>query len=106
MQSHVALLGPGWAEARDDEGNRRLDSQDDWVRLEIARALNRGITVISVRINGADLPKKSSLPEDIRGLLDHQATVVTNTGFRNEMAGLFATSVKSQSQKNRQEGCG
>jgi hypothetical protein len=84
----LALLGPGWAEARDDEGHRRLDRQDDWVRLEIARALDRGITVIPVRINGADLPKKSSLPEDIQGLLDHQATTITNTGFRNEMAGL------------------
>jgi hypothetical protein len=28
------------------------------------------------------------LPDDIQGLLDHQATSVTTTGFRNEMAGL------------------
>jgi formylglycine-generating enzyme required for sulfatase activity len=58
------------------------------VRLEISRALNRGITVIPVRVGGAELPAKPDLPEDIRGLVDHQAALVTTTGFRNEMAGL------------------
>jgi len=41
----LALIGPRWLDARDDAGNRRLDDPNDWVRLEIARALKRGITV-------------------------------------------------------------
>ena len=84
----LALLGPGWISAKDDEGQRRLDSPNDWVRLEIGRALARGITVIPVRVNGADLPKRATLPTDIQSLLDHQAVSVTNTSFRNDMAGL------------------
>ena len=32
--------------------------------------------------------KKTLLPLDIQGLLDHQATTVSVNGFRNEMAGL------------------
>ena len=84
----LVLIGTGWINAQDDQGRRRLDNPDDWVRLEIARALKRGITVIPVRVGAAELPKKAILPEDIQGLLDNQATSVTTTGFRNDMAGL------------------
>jgi formylglycine-generating enzyme required for sulfatase activity len=84
----LAVIGPGWVDARDEERHRRLEDPADWVRLEVSRALQRGITVIPVRVGGADLPKRSALPEDLRGLLDHQAVSVTTGGFRNEMAGL------------------
>jgi hypothetical protein len=84
----LVLIGPNWLNAKDDLGNRRLDDPYDWVRLEIATALKHQITIIPVRINGTDLPLKSALPEDIRGLLNYQAVSVTHLGFRHEMAGL------------------
>jgi TIR domain len=84
----LVLIGPDWLDARDDQGHRRLESPDDWVHLEIAHALKRDIAVIPVRVNGAELPARAALPEDIRGLLDHQAVSVTHTGFRHEMSGL------------------
>lgn len=84
----LVLIGPNWVNALDEQGRRRLDDADDWVRLEIAHALKRNITVIPVRVNGAELPLKATLPDDIRGLLDHQAASVTIAGFRNEMSGL------------------
>ena len=84
----LVLIGPGWLNAKDEQGRRRLDLADDWVRLEIAHALRRNITVIPVRVNGADLPTRSALPDDIRGLLFHQAVSVTVSGFRHEMSGL------------------
>ena len=85
----LALIGKNWLSIKDDEGEqRRIDNPEDWVRLEVARALTRGITVIPVRVDGAALPKKAMLPEDIQGLLDHQAATVTTTSFRNDMAGL------------------
>jgi TIR domain len=84
----LALIGPSWLNAQDDKGQRRLDDPEDWVRLEIARALNRNITVIPVRIGSTELPKRADLPEEIRSLVDHQAAVVTTEGFRNDMAGL------------------
>ena len=84
----LVLIGPSWLNAKDEEGRRRLDNPHDWVRLEIERALRRKITVIPVRLNGAELPARAMLPNDIEGLLDHQAASVTLSGFRHEMAGL------------------
>jgi hypothetical protein len=84
----LVLIGPSWLNAHDEQGRRRLDNSDDWVRLEIAHALKRNITVIPIRINGAELPVRAALPEDVRGLLDHQAASVTVSGFRHEMSGL------------------
>ena len=49
----LVLIGPGWIDARDEQGHRRLDNPDDWVRLEIAHELKRKITVIPVQINRA-----------------------------------------------------
>ena len=84
----VVLIGPDWLNSRDGQGQRRLDNPDDWVRLEIGHALKRNITVIPVRVNGVDLPPKTALPEEIRGLLDHQAVSVSTSSFRSDMAGL------------------
>jgi hypothetical protein len=84
----LVLIGPEWLDAQDDQGKRRLDNPDDWVRLEIGQALKRDITVIPVLVNGGKLPHKNALPDDIQGLLDHQAVSVSTTGFRNEMSGL------------------
>jgi hypothetical protein len=75
----LVLIGPNWL---------RLQKPNDWVQLEIAFALKRNITVIPVLIDGAQLPDKEALPDDIQGLLDHQAASVTLAGFRHEMAGL------------------
>jgi hypothetical protein len=84
----LVLIGPAWLNAPDEEGTRSLDKVDDWVRLEIARALHRDITVIPVRVNGGPLPARAQLPADIQGLLDHQAASVANASFRTDMAGL------------------
>ena len=42
----VAIMGPGWIDARDPSGARRLDSATDFVRKEITTALGRGIKVV------------------------------------------------------------
>jgi hypothetical protein len=32
----LAVIGPGWLDARDEKGNRRLENPDDFVRIEIS----------------------------------------------------------------------
>jgi TIR domain-containing protein len=65
----LALIGPGWLDARDSAGNRRLESATDLVRQEIAAALKRNIPVTPVLLQGAQVPPPERLPEDIRELV-------------------------------------
>jgi len=69
----IAMIGPGWLDVTDDEGNRRLDNPEDFVRFEIAEALSRDIPVLPVLLDGAELPKREQLPENMRGMLRRQA---------------------------------
>jgi hypothetical protein len=65
----LAIIGPRWLDARDREGERRIDDPQDWVRLEIERALARdGVEVIPVLVDGARLPPREELPESLLGL--------------------------------------
>jgi formylglycine-generating enzyme required for sulfatase activity len=85
----LAIIGPNWVDARDEKtGNRRIDDPEDWVRVEIERALARKIPVIPVLVAGAALPSKSDLPQSLQPLLKHQGATLTTNGFRYEMAGL------------------
>lgn len=69
----VAVIGPEWHRLADSSGRVRLDQEDDWVRLEIATALQRGIPVIPALIDGARMPVAEQVPAVLHGLLHHQA---------------------------------
>src|ERR687888_826265 len=65
----LVMIGNGWLDARDSAGNRRLDKADDWVRLEIERALARSdVEVIPVLVDGARLPPRDELPPSLAPL--------------------------------------
>jgi hypothetical protein len=70
----VALIGREWADARDARGQRRLDQEHDYVRLEIAAALARpDVRVVPVLVEGVAAPTPDELPESIRALARRQA---------------------------------
>ena len=62
----LAIIGPNWLELRDEDGNRRVDNPHDFVRIEIAAALQRNIQVIPILLDGAKLPKVAQLPDELR----------------------------------------
>jgi len=87
----LALIGPGWAEARDEAGKRRLDNPDDFVRIEIEAALRRGIPLGAVLIDGAPMPRPEQLPEDMRALCRRNAAPVdSGRDFNVHMSRLIA----------------
>ncbi len=72
----LAVIGPGWLEARDDSGRQRLTREDDYVRHEIEAALGRRVPVIPVSTPGATLPPRDALPDTLKPMLDHPALAV------------------------------
>jgi TIR domain len=64
----VVLIGRQWATLADEEGRRRLDDPDDYVRFEIRTALRRGTRVIPVLVDGARPARRQELPPDLRRL--------------------------------------
>ena len=58
----LVVIGPRWM-ASTESGVRRLDSPDDYVRIELEQALNRGVRVIPVLVDGAVMPQGLDLPE-------------------------------------------
>ena len=77
----LAVIGPNWLNIKDESGRRRLDSPDDFVRIEIAAALARNIRVIPVLVDGALPPDSGSLPEMVKPLVRRQAIEVRNAQF-------------------------
>lgn len=72
----LAVVGDHWLTALDDAGQRRIDSPDDFVRIEIEAALSRNIPVIPVLVGQASVPVPDALPPSLRGLVKKQATEV------------------------------
>jgi hypothetical protein len=64
----IALIGAKWLTITDEDGRRRLDDPDDYVRYEIRTALERGVRVIPVLADGAKAPRQQQLPDDLQRL--------------------------------------
>jgi hypothetical protein len=96
----LAVIGPRWFDARDDAGNRRLEIPKDFVRIEIAAALQRGISVIPILLDGARLPKADQLPDDLKDLVLRNALDVRHASFRSDMDRLIR-SIKAE-EKDRE----
>lgn len=85
----VAVIGPNWLSAADAAGRPRLDNPDDFVRLEIGKALERNIRVIPVLWQRAVMPRSSELPKDLTSLARRNAVEVEHASFQRDVAPLM-----------------
>lgn len=85
----IAVIGSQWASITDQAGRRRLDQPEDFVRLEVAAALKRQITIIPVFVKGARMPDPSTLPADIAPLTRRQALEISEGDFNHDVARLI-----------------
>jgi hypothetical protein len=81
----IALIGRGWLESTD-----RLDDPEDFVRLELATALERKIRVIPVLLRGSSMPDKKDLPDVLKSLARRQALHMDETDFDHDVTKLIA----------------
>ncbi len=85
----IAVIGREWLEITGAGGGRRLDDAQDLVRVEIATALDRGIPVIPVLVQGAGAPNTDDLPDVLKRLATLNALEISDTRFHSDMGRLI-----------------
>ena len=91
----VALIGPKWATATDEEGRRRIDDPGDLVRFEIRTAFERGVRVIPVLPDGARPLHRQQLPADLHKLARLNALEMSYDRFDYDESRLTAIIAKA-----------
>jgi hypothetical protein len=72
----LAVIGDQWATIRDKLGNRRLDDPNDFVRIEIERALKHDIPVVPLLVRGAVMPTENDLPDTLKPLVYRNGVII------------------------------
>lgn len=70
-RAFIAVIGHDWL-GRNPGGTRRIDDPGDYVRREVATALQRNVRVVPVLVGRASLPAVGDLPTDIAGIASRQ----------------------------------
>src|SRR6202795_3034829 len=86
----IVLIGKDWL-APDSAGRRRLDDPNDFVRVETATALARGIRVVPVLVEGAEMPRGDNLPTELLPLVRRQAVELSHKRWEAASAELIRT---------------
>jgi TIR domain len=87
----IALIGPSWLTATDEAGRRRLDDEKDFVRIEIATALERKIPIVPTLVGGAAMPLRNALPPEIQEMADWQNHELPNRLWKESCDRLAAS---------------
>jgi hypothetical protein len=94
----LAIIGSRWMDfliERAKSGDR------DFVREEIAAALARGIIVIPVLMDEAQLPGQETLPSDIRNLVLHQKYNLKHESFNRDAQALINVIKANRASRDR-----
>ena len=105
----LAVIGPRWVKVKDASGKRRLDEPGDYVRREIASALQRNdVRVIPLLVSDATMPRAEDLPDDLKALIARQKYELRYERFNadandliSQLAGLFGPRARGNSAKRR-----
>jgi hypothetical protein len=81
----LAMIGPEWATIANSSGQRRLDEENDFVRLEIASALVRNIAVIPVLVHDSKMPHPDQLPDNLKDLAYRNSVEITHARWNSDV---------------------
>ena len=83
----LVLIGRHWLGRLTEGPDRlRINQKDDFVRMEIAEALENKVPLVLILMAGARIPKKGNLPENIRALLSAENVLeLSDTHFDTEV---------------------
>jgi hypothetical protein len=83
----IVMIGDKWLAQVD--GKRRIDDENDRVRIEIEAALRREIPIIPVLTRGAAHPTKAMLPASLQDLAYRHGTSIRHEHFRGDVDSLI-----------------
>ncbi len=92
----LVVIGPGWLDAHDEAGHRRLDDEADTHRTEVLAALKADVRVIPVLVGGSDMPAVAALPASLKELAYRNAAVIDDRRFPVDVRGLIASITASR----------
>lgn len=81
----LAVIGPGWLNVRNEAGEPRLQQAEDFVRTELETALNRGIPVVPVLLDGTVMPRPDQLPDGLKALAKRNGAQLDRKSFRSDV---------------------
>ena len=74
----LVVIGPSWLNVQHPHGGRRIDDEDDWVRIEILAGLKGNLRVVPVLMGGAAMPRGNQLPDALKPLVRRNAHEITD----------------------------
>jgi hypothetical protein len=86
----LVLIGPRWA-GGEVPGQRRIDDERDFVRLEVQVALESGAQVVPLLLPGATMPTEDVLPEPLKELARRNALPIGDPNWDADIARLVAS---------------
>jgi hypothetical protein len=84
----IVVIGDEWL--AQVGGKRRIDDENDRVRIEIEAALRREIPIIPVLTRGTSHPTKAMLPASLEALAYRHGTSIRHEHFRGDMDSLIS----------------
>ncbi len=81
----IVIIGRDWLGATNDAGERRIEDEQDFVRLELSTALGRDIRVIPVLVRNSTMPQPSELPLDLQALSTRNALSISDDRFHSDV---------------------
>src|SRR4029450_3058062 len=84
----IMVIGDEWLAQVD--GKRRIDDENDRVRIEIETGLRREIPIIPVLTRGASHPTKAMLPASLEALAYRHGTSIRHEHFRGDVDSLIS----------------
>ncbi len=81
----VACVGQHWLTVTAEDGSRRLDDPEDYVRRELEGALASDVLVIPVTLEGAKMPSADDLPPSLASFATRNAVDLRATSWHSDV---------------------
>lgn len=81
----IVLIGSQWLSANTGDGAQRLAAPGDWVATELEVAIELGVPLFPVLLDGTEMPRADELPEKLAPLLSCNALGISDKRWSHDV---------------------